>query len=53
MKKIIITLGSLLLMVAFSACGEKTSGEKLDDAIDQTKEASEGALNDIKKALEN
>ncbi len=51
MKNIILFLTGLFLAVSLNGCGEETPGEKLDKAIDSTKEASNNAISDIKKAL--
>jgi hypothetical protein len=52
MNKILITLASLFVVVALSGCGEETAGDKLDNAVDSTKEATSNALDSIKKAVE-
>ena len=53
MKKLLVVLAGLALMITLSGCGEETAGEKLDKAIDSTKDASSNALDDVKKALGN
>ncbi|MEA3288922.1 MAG: hypothetical protein U9Q04_01975 [Campylobacterota bacterium] len=53
MKKFFILLAGLFMVASLSGCGEKTTGEKLDDAVDSTKEASKDAWSDAKKAIGN
>lgn len=53
MKNFFILLAGLFMVASLSGCGEKTTGEKLDDAVDSTKEASKDAWSDAKKAIGN
>lgn len=53
MKKALLLLASLFIALSLSGCGEETAGDKLDNAIDSTKEASKGALDSMKKALDD
>lgn len=53
MKKTLLLITSLFLLAILSGCGEKTTGDKVDDAIDSTKNASKEAWDDAKKALGN
>ena len=53
MKNLLILIVGIFVVLSLSGCGEKTTGEKLDDAVDSTKEASKNAWDDAKKALGN
>lgn len=53
MKKVLLAFASLFVVVALSGCGEETAGDKLDKAIDSTKDATSSAVDDMKKALGN
>ncbi len=52
MKKIILVIAGMLLVLSFTGC-EKTTGDKVDDAMDSTKDASQNLLDKAKKALDN
>jgi len=52
-KKIILAAGAIFVIIALQACKEKTTGEKLDDAIDSAQEKTEKAWDGIKKAIED
>jgi outer membrane lipoprotein-sorting protein len=52
MKKTLLILASLFVLITLSGCGEETAGDKLDKAVDSTKEATSNALDSIKKAVE-
>jgi len=53
MKKVLLPLVSLFVLIALTGCGEETAGDKLDKAMDSTKEATSSALDSIKKAVDN
>jgi protein involved in sex pheromone biosynthesis len=53
MKKITLFLAAAATILMLSACQEKSTGEKLDDAIDSTKEASKDALEGAKKLFKD
>jgi predicted small lipoprotein YifL len=53
MKKLLTLLATIFVVVTLTGCGEKTAGEKLDDAVDSTKSASKTAWEDAKKAVGN
>lgn len=52
MKKLISILAVITVTLFLNGCGEETTGEKLDKAIDSTKDATSNALDDVKKALD-
>ena len=49
MKSILLSLFILLVIVG---CGEKTTGDKVDNAVDSTKEAASNALDSLKKVVD-
>jgi len=49
MRKILIALAGLFVVVLLTGCGEETTGDKVDKAIDSTKEASQKAADSVKK----
>jgi predicted small lipoprotein YifL len=51
MKKVLLIVAGLFIVLSLTGCGEETPGEKLDNAIDQTKEASKDAMDEAKKLL--
>ncbi len=53
MKKTILTITGLLLVISLTGCTEETTGDKVDNVIDSTKEVSENAADSIKKAFGN
>lgn len=53
MKKILVLLASLFVVVLLTGCGEETTGDKVDKAIDSTKEASEKAADSVKKIFKD
>ena len=53
MKKILVSLASLFVLITLAGCGEETTGDKLDKAMDSTKEATSGALDSLKKSVDN
>ena len=53
MKKLLVVLATIIVTLTLSGCGEETAGDKLDKAIDSTKDATSNAVDDVKKALGN
>lgn len=53
MKKILLGLSSILVIMFLIGCGEETTGDKVDKAIDSTKEASEKAADSVKKIFKD
>ncbi len=53
MKKIILALAGLFIVISLTGCTEETTGDKVDKAIDSTKDASNSAADSIKKAFGN
>lgn len=53
MKKILLVLTSLFVVVLLTGCGEETTGDKVDKAIDKTKDASKKAADDVKKLFKD
>jgi|GEM_PF-2579642 protein involved in sex pheromone biosynthesis len=53
MKKLTMLFAAAATILMLSACQEKSAGEKLDDAIDSTKEASKDAFEDAKKLFKD
>ena len=52
MKKFIASL-LLVGVLGFVGCGEKTTGEKVDDAVEDTADKAADAKEDIKDAAED
>jgi len=48
----IATLVALTGLFALAGCGEKTAGEKIDDAVEDAGDAAEDAGDAAKEALE-
>ena len=53
MKKTLLLLGTFFVLITLAGCGEETAGDKLDKAMDSTKEATSDALDSLKKAVNN
>jgi len=53
MKKMILAIAGLFVLICFTGCTEETTGDKVDKAIDSTKDASQNAADSIKKAFGN
>ena len=53
MKKIILAIAGLFVVISLSGCTEETAGDKVDNAIDSTKDASKSAADSIKKVFED
>ncbi|AXT53049.1 MULTISPECIES: hypothetical protein [unclassified Aquimarina] len=54
MKKIIISFAALCLIVASTSCREKKStGEKIEDAVEEVGDAVEDGAEEVKDAVED
>ncbi|MBU3821818.1 hypothetical protein KO566_07075 [Flavobacteriaceae bacterium XHP0103] len=53
MRKVALVLITVLSLTAFYSCREKTTGEKVEDAIENTGDAIEDAADDTGDAIED
>jgi len=49
MKSILL---SLFILFAIVGCGEETTGDKVDNAVDSTKKAASDTLDNLKKVID-
>ena len=53
MKKVTLILVMILSLTAFNSCREKTTGEKVEDAVENTGDAIDDAADDAGDAIDD
>lgn len=52
-KALAVTVFAAMGLFTLAGCGEKTTGEKVDDAMDKAADKADDAKDDAKKAIDD